>query len=129
MNRKKSKISPLIAARVNTCRRRPSGPAPSQAAPFLRLSAGASADAQRTVAQSAVPLQIHALLTKSQRVIHAAEISECNTVAELRLLQESIDATVDAISALIAGLNQDDRKRLVIGGTPNLLALRTRGRL
>src|SRR2546428_798233 len=94
MKRKKPNLSTLVAARVNAGRRRPSHEV-SQA-PFLRLSDEhaecASIDAPPAQPTSTTPAHIHDLLGKVQRVIRAAEISECRNVSELRLLQECIDA-------------------------------------
>lgn len=130
MNRKKPSLSPLIAARVNTTRRGPWSPRAAKTGPPLRLSDSneARAGTNRPEMSPSVPAQIHALLCRLQRVVRTAEISECRNVVELRLLQECIDGTVAAISALRVQAGQEDRKHFVLGGLPDLLALRTGGR-
>src|SRR5438270_6319489 len=77
MKRKKPNLSTLIAARVNTARRRPS----RDQGPLLRLSGDhgecGPIDAGCSQSTSAAPAHIHDLLGKLQRIIRAAEISEC----------------------------------------------------
>lgn len=131
MNRKPSKLTPLIAARIHTNRRRPAQQPSSSEPPVLRLTEERNESDptdSRAPAGCATPEQIHALLTRLQQVTATADINECRNVAELRLLQECIDKTVDAISAITAGVAAEQRKRLIIAGMADLSLLRTGGR-
>jgi len=122
----------LIAARVRAARRPPSPGEDSAPPPYLRLANGnnsgdvAARPEQET--SSVDPTQIQALMVKLQGVVRTAEIGDCRNVAEIRLLQDCIDATVDAISLLVAGLGADDRRKLVSSGSQDVACLRTGGR-
>jgi hypothetical protein len=131
MDRKPSKPTPLIAARIHTNRRAPGRHSDPRDSPVLRLATSESgenpADATESPAFEGLK-QIHALLTRLQQVIATAHINECRNVAELGLLQGCIDKTADAVSAISAGLTGPQRKGLIVAGIADLSSLRTGGR-